>query len=214
MAAPLIGITTDLVDDRCRVAASYATRVREVGGLPVLLPCVPQCAAEYARRCDGIVFSGGDDPIMEQWGSTTHPLATKVHPRRQAFETALLAALDEGATPVLGICLGMQLLGLHRGGVLDQFLPETLDTAELHFPKTAHRVTGVLGEGLVQSHHRQALRDAGSLRVVATAVDGVIEAVRDEDRPFYLGVQWHPERTQDADLGTGLFRDLVRAAAR
>ncbi len=212
MSAPLIGITTDLVDDRHRVAAGYATRVCEAGGVPVLLPCVAACAFEYARRCDGIVFSGGDDPIMEQWGRPTHPRATKVSPRRQAFETALLAALDEDATPVLGICLGMQLLGLHRGGELDQHLPDTLDTAALHWPTTAHRVTGALGDGLVHSHHRQALRTAGTLRVVATSPDGVIEAVRDDDRPFYVGVQWHPERTDNETLGAGLFARLVDAA--
>jgi gamma-glutamyl-gamma-aminobutyrate hydrolase PuuD len=36
--------------------------------------------------------------------------------------------------------------------------------------------------------------------------------VRDEARPFYVGVQWHPERTRDQRLGPGLFRDLVGAA--
>ena len=40
----------------------------------------------------------------------------------------------------------------------------------------------------------------------------MIEAVRCKDRPFYLGVQWHPERTDDAALGLGIFRQLVDAA--
>jgi putative glutamine amidotransferase len=47
---------------------------------------------------------------------------------------------------------------------------------------------------------------------VARAADGVIEAVRNEGRPFYLGVQWHPERTGDERLGAGLFRELVAAS--
>ena len=42
--------------------------------------------------------------------------------------------------------------------------------------------------------------------------DGVIEAVRDPQRPFFLGVQWHPERTSDAVMGVGIIRKLVDAA--
>jgi putative glutamine amidotransferase len=134
-------------------------------------------------------------------------------PRRQAFEVALLEALDaEGEVPVLGICLGMQLMGLHKGGRLDQHLPESLPTAESHSPRRSHAVSGELGCGPVHSHHRQALVDPGALRVIARAEDGLIEAVRDEARPFYVGVQWHPERTEDEALGPGLFRSLVAAA--
>ena len=192
---------------------SYFTAVTAAGGLGVLLPCEPARAEEYVRLCDGIVLTGGDDPIMEHWASVTHPTATKTDPRRQAFELALLAAIDtDGGPAVLGICLGMQLMGLHRGGTLNQHLPETLPTSDRHWPRNTHEIQGVLGEGVVHSHHHQALSDAGRLSVVATACDGVIEAVRDESRPFYLGVQWHPERTQDEKLGAGLFRELVGAA--
>ncbi|MCH7798778.1 MAG: gamma-glutamyl-gamma-aminobutyrate hydrolase family protein [Planctomycetes bacterium] len=213
MARPLIGITTDVDGDRYQVAASYVAAVTAAGGLGVLLPCEPARAGEYVRRCDGVLLTGGDDPIMEHWASVTHPAAKKIDPLRQAFELALLAALDtDEGPPVLGICLGMQLMGLHRGGALDQHLPETLATSARHGPRNTHEIQGDLGHGTVHSHHHQALSDAGGLHVVATARDGVIEAVRDESRPFYLGVQWHPERTPDEKLGAGLFRELVVAA--
>ncbi len=192
---------------------SYAAAVTAAGGLGVLLPCETARADEYARLCDGIVLTGGDDPIMEHWASVTHPAAKKIDPRRQAFELALLAALDASeGEPVLGICLGMQLMGLHRGGGLDQCLGETRSTSRRHWPKTTHPVSGALGEGLVHSHHRQALADPGSLEVVARAADGVIEAVRDAERPYYVGVQWHPERSGDGRLGAGLFGSLVERA--
>ena len=114
--------------------------------------------------------------------------------------------------PGLGSCLGMQRRGLHRGGALDQHRPETLATSGLHWPGSTHHIRGALGDGVVPSHHHQALSDAGGLRVVATATDGVIEAVRDDRRPFYLGVQWHPERTAVEQFGAGIFRALVSAA--
>jgi putative glutamine amidotransferase len=152
---------------------------------------------------------------MSRWNLSTHPKATPLHPQRQAFELALLEALDRApAKPALGVCLGMQLMGLHRGGTLDQHLPDSLPTAVLHWDHGSHEIAGELGRGLVHSHHRQALTHAGSLAVIARAPDGVIEAVRDAARPaMYLGVQWHPERTHDEKLGAGLFRKLVMAAS-
>lgn len=212
---PVIGMTTDMEDDRLTVRSHYARIVHEEGGVPMLLPPIVALAERYVAQCDGVILTGGDDPIMEQWGVATHPQAKKIHPDRQAFELALLDALDRSSSrPVLGVCLGMQLMGLRAGGTLDQFLPETLATAGDHWDRKPHAVRGELGEGVVLSHHRQALTDAGRLRVVATAPDGVIEAVDDPARRFYLGVQWHPERTEDEALGRGIIRRLVAAARR
>ena len=61
--------------------------------------------------------------------------------------------------------------------------------------------------------NRQALTGTGGLEVAARAPDGLIEAVLDPRRPFHVGVQWHPEHTQDPRLGRGLFERLVAAAA-
>ena len=213
MRLPFIGITCDIRDDRYIAAPLCASAVAQAGGLPVLLPCLADRAPDYVARCDGIILSGGDDPIMESWGISTHDQAKPIAPERQAFELALLEELQgELERPVLGICLGMQLMGLHRGGALDQHLPSTLATADQHWGKREHPVSGTLGQGTVHSHHRQAITEPGELTVVATAPDGVIEAIQDNQRPFYLGVQWHPERTKDDRFGSGLIRKLVEAA--
>ena len=144
------------------------------------------------------------------------PHGLSIVPRRCVLALMLFALTSAGhaaeGKPVLGVCLGMQLMGLHAGGVLDQHLPDHLVTAHLHWDRRAHEITGELGSGTVHSHHRQALSDPGRLRVIASAPDGLIEAVRSNDRPFYLGVQWHPERTTDERLGIDLFRQLVTAA--
>lgn len=207
---PLIGITPDRLDDRIQVRPSYLRAVRASGGLPVVLSGDPEDIPAILERMDGFVFTGGDDPIMESFGHATHPEACRVDPRRQEFELALLARLDDRSSlPVLGVCLGMQLMGLHAGGRLDQHLPDSLPTAADHAGGRSHAVEGSLGTGIVWSRHRQAIIDSGSLEIVARAPDGVIEAVANPDRPMYLGVQWHPERTEDPTLGTDLFRRLV-----
>jgi len=214
----VIGITVDVEGEgeetRLSLRPHYARMVHEEGGLPIILPPIAQLAEAYVRQCDGFILTGGDDPIMEHWGIPTHPKARKIHPDRQRFELALLDALGSAHRPALGVCLGMQLMGLHAGGKLDQFLPESLSTAADHWDRKPHAIQGELGEGIVLSHHRQALIDPGRLRIVATASDGVIEAVEDASRPFYLGVQWHPERTEDETLGRSIIRRLIQAAWR
>jgi putative glutamine amidotransferase len=212
---PLIGITADAVEERFQLSRHYVRMVADAGGAATILPADREAIPTYLARCDGFLLSGGDDPDMTRWGLPTHPKAKTIDPERQAFELALLDALGLEPRPVLGVCLGMQLMALHAGGTLDQHLPDTLATAADHWDRTEHAVEGPLGSGLVHSHHRQAITDAGWMRVVARARDGVIEAVDrppDDGGPLYLGVQWHPERTADARLGRGIVRQLVEAA--
>lgn len=210
---PRIGITANLEDDEYRSRVHYVNAVSAAGAIPVLLPCIPDAIPAYLECCDAFVTTGGDDPIMEEFGVPTHEQAKKIDPRRQEFELELLKQLEQTEHPLLAICLGMQLMSLASGGTLDQFLPDSHATAELHWNGRTHMVEGVIGNGTVHSHHRQAIIDPGALEVVARAEDGLIEAVRDPRRQDRIGVQWHPERTSEAPLGALLFENLVRASA-
>jgi putative glutamine amidotransferase len=77
------------------------------------------------------------------------------------------------------------------------------------------RLAVILGDRSprVNSLHHQALKEVPpALTVVARAPDGVIEAVEMTDRPFALGVQWHPEELADGDArAQRLFDALVEA---
>jgi putative glutamine amidotransferase len=215
MSRPLIGLTVDVSGLRLQVARAYVRMLADVGADAVLLPPEPDSIEAYLRCCDGFLLTGGDDPIMEHWGVPTHPKARPVDPVRQAFELALLERLGRlPGVPVLGVCLGMQLMALQRGARLDQHLADSLPTADQHCGGVEHLVRGELGRGLVHSHHRQAVIEPGSLNVLALAEDGVIEAIAAPERRFYLGVQWHPEKTADPHLGREIFQRLVQAAAK
>ncbi len=210
MPAPLIGITADADERTYKCARAYSALVAEAGGTPVILPHRLDRLGEYLEWCAGFVLTGGDDPKMEEFGSATHPKATPLDPQRQAFEVALIRAAAP-TQPILGVCLGMQLMALVAGGRLDQHLPETHAGHEAHWGQKTHPVSGDLGTGAVLSHHRQAVADPGRLKVVARAHDGLIEAVADPACRFRLGVQWHPERTADPPLGRLLFGRLVES---
>lgn len=211
---PLIGITPDIANGRVGLSRAYEAAVSAAGGLPIALLPVQSRVAAIVDRLDGLILSGGDDPIMETWGRPTHPQADKVDPDRQKFDVAIYQRARAVGMPVLGICLGMQIIGLEAGAELDQHLPDSCATAGKHAHGTRHGVGGSLGQGQVHSRHHQALRTPGSCEVVATADDGVIEAIRDSSAEFCLGVQWHPERSGGGPMGSDIFEQFVRAAAR
>jgi putative glutamine amidotransferase len=209
---PRIGITPDLVDGKVVLSPRYLDSVAAAGGLPLVLAPQPALAADYVACCDGILLTGGDDVIMEDFGETTHASAITVDRHRQDFELAMLAALEaHPERPVLGVCLGMQLMGIEHEARFEQHLPDSLDTAIDHRHDALHLIEGDWLNGSVTSHHHQALLDGGRLDVIARAHDGVVEGVSHPSRPFYVGVQWHPERTDDEQLGPGLFRRLIEA---
>lgn len=243
MQAPVIGISIDNKNNEAssgtyESAIAYSRVIMNAGGIPLLLPHEPQLAGVYVEICDGLVLTGGADPHTEAFGQPTHPQAHPIDQRRQSFDLALLAAADlVPHKPVLGVCLGMQLMALHKGGRLNQYLPQTLESAKIHMNNRNHGLTLVVeksalfsgttgghGQCMVVSHHRQAVEDPGGLRIVAVAPDGVIEATDDPTRPFYIGVQWHPERAgvlddpntthrqTSPDVNLGLYQRLVHVA--
>lgn len=241
---PLIGVTGDVEPIagsttgayRVRVGAAYLDAVVRAGGVPVVLHADPALAAEYVRRLDGVILTGGHDIDTTAWGVALHAKAVTMDRRRQDFEVALLKAIDQAqALPTLGVCLGMQQMGVHNAGIgaLIQHLPDVVATAAQHTAQAGDglhtvkptaewgqsQLAGLSLAGGVASNHHQAIDQravAGSsrLRILARSEDGVLEAFDDPKRPFYVGVQWHPERTADAELGQGVITRFVQAARR
>ncbi len=225
MTADIVAAGTRLKAD---VGLAYAQCVHAAGGTPIILPPIPELLDAHLNLCDAFVLTGGDDPRTEEFGTPTHPKANPMHPQRQAYELALLRALQPRQhTPVLGVCLGMQLMSLVNGGQLDQHIADSRPDATRHWDGQ-HTILGtptlrvgssplpsslLIPSGLVASKHKQAVADPGRLQVLALSDDGLIEAVADPARKFYLGVQWHPERTQDPALGQRIFDELVKASA-
>lgn len=150
-----------------------------------------------------------------------------MNPLRTDFEIQLTRLALTRELPVFGICGGAQVLNVALGGSLYQDIPSQVPKAHKHSgsPERAHTVDIVPGTRLaavvgmpemrVNSLHHQAVKVPGQGMVVsASACDGVIEAVEIADRPFVIGVQWHPEQLfMDDDAAQRLFSAFVQAAA-
>lgn len=231
MRRPAIGITTYYEParwgvwqmDAALLPADYPRMVQRSGGLAVLLPPDAPAHAETAlERVDGLVVAGGADVDPARYAETRHPRTGTPAPERDAWELALIEAALRRGTPLLGICRGMQLLNVARGGTLIQHLPDTVGH-DGHAAEPGvfgeHRVlithgtrlaTVIADDPTVPTYHHQAVAAVGEeLRVSARAEDGTVEALEWEGGDgFALGVEWHPERGDDLRLT----RALVEAA--
>jgi putative glutamine amidotransferase len=226
---PLVGITTYVTEARfgtwdvesALVPAAYVRAVERAGGRALLVPPSEDGVEETLDALGGLILSGGSDLDPETYGQEPHPETRGVTPERDQAELALLEGALQRELPVLAVCRGSQVLNVARGGDLVQHLPEVVgDEKHRHTPGAfsdhdvtlapGTRLAGLLGEHApVKSHHHQGLGRIGEgLREAAWAEDGALEAVEDPERPFVLGVLWHPEEGEDLRL----FEALVQAA--
>jgi putative glutamine amidotransferase len=218
MSRPIIGITCDISDVNglvsYRVNRQYVQTVHAAGGVPVLLTHESGDALDLVDAVDGLIITGGKDIDLRKFGQELHPKSDVMNADRQSGEFGLLDALDKRPDkPVLGICLGMQMMGVHRGCHLAQHVPDIIEGGERHQSNQEHTIDGAIGKGVVTSSHHQALTEVGPFVELARSPDGCLEAIQLKDRAFYIGVQWHPERTKDPALGLGMVKKLVDAAA-
>jgi putative glutamine amidotransferase len=236
MSRPVIGICTALEQARWSVwdeqavllPRSYVLAVQRAGGLALMLPVDDETAedpGQLLELIDGLVLAGGADIDPGSYGQDPHETTIGTVPERDAFEIALVRGAIERNVPVLGICRGMQLINVARGGTLLQHLPERFGHHEHRrvvgsFDGADHDVEvrdgtlamRVIGEQrhATKSHHHQGVDRLGEGLEVSgvSALDGLPEAIELAGARFVLGVQWHPE----ADETSAVVGALVVAA--
>ncbi len=134
--------------------------------------------------CDGIILQGGDNFYN--------------------YDVEILKYIYEKDIPVLGICLGMQLMGSMFGGRLEKITKHKYkDKKYVHkvYIDKKSKLYSILESDVisVNSRHISAL-DNTNLDIVGLSDDNVIEAIEDKSKNFFIGVQWHPESMYSYDI--------------
>lgn len=207
----------------------YVEAVQRAGGAPVLLPVDQGWVDDPGAvldRIDGLLLAGGSDVDPASYGAEPHPKTFGALPLRDECEIALLREALERDMPVLGICRGMQLMNVARGGTLIQHLTDFVGDRRHQptlgsFEGTGHSVLLDEGSAVARaagvtelnalSHHHQAVDVIGDGVVISgrSASDDLPEALELPGHRFAIGVQWHPE----ADEHDPVIPAFVRAVA-
>ena len=204
MGRPRIGITKPHDGGRASYVAMWAA-VALAGGQGVALS-----SGMNWRDADisGLVIGGGTDVFPEHYGENAIENA-RYDQGRDEMEMYWARRARNSSLPTLAICRGAQIMNVAAGGGLHQFLKNVYD--DIDYPSTLigqafYRKLIMIEESStlanimkrhtarVNSIHKQAIAEVGEgLIVSAREANGVVQAVEDTSRDFYIGVQFHPE---------------------
>ena len=144
--------------------------------------------------CDGIIFQGGND----------------IYP----YHFQILDYCLNNNIPVLGICMGHQIIGLYSiGSNSDKDLIKVEghnDKVKKHEIKTINNtfINKILGDTpIVNTRHDYALNEVKHpFKVTAISEDKIIEALEYiDDNHFIIGFQFHPEDLDNTENIYNLF---------
>ena len=224
MSKPIIGITKP---ENKRLNFPFLAILFAIwlgGGKPKIISAKKGRADE---PIDGLMLGGGTDVFpghffKEPKENYRYDLA------RDQMEIALLKRADEERIPVFAICRGAQLMNVVNKGTLHMDMArvyEGTDYPQNVFGYIFYRKKILIEEEsllnhifqekemMVNSIHRQSIGEVGNgLKITAREPNGVVQAIEKPDRPFYLGVQFHPERLLYRKSFRSFFRLFIGAA--
>ena len=157
---------------------------------------------------DGLLLYGGADICPNRYG-LERKLNYAYDLERDALEFDILKNANENNKPVLGICRGAQLINVFHQGSLHIDVAKAYEKASypsnligyIFFRKKIKIKQDSLLFSLIKktntkvnSLHKQCVDQVGNgLVPTAHENNGVIQAIEDQHKKFYLGVQFHPE---------------------
>lgn len=204
MSQPLIGITKPERGDNLSYAA-MCTAIHLAGGTPMRLTTG---MSWQSAKIDGLLIGGGSDVFPEHYDQEAIDGA-RYDQGRDEMEMYWARKSRDEDIPTLAICRGAQVMNVANGGTLHQSLDKIYEDVDypssipgqFFYRKSIKIVKGSLLSNIlkrtrarVNSIHKQAIAQVGNgLNVTAHELNGVVQAIEDPDRRFYLGLQFHPE---------------------
>lgn len=187
-------------------------------------------ACEILDSCDGLVLTGGPDLHTKYFGNPNDTSLCEIDYHRDSLDMALASRAYINKLPVLAICRGMQIQNVAFGGKLIVDIPRDKPSDITHkiIDKPAEHIALIKDYSylkkfvkdsaiVVNSYHHQALGKVSDFFIVgATAEDGIVESIEWKDpsnKPYFIGVQWHPERLDwSHPLSLNLAIDFLKTA--
>ncbi|MEM6650571.1 MAG: gamma-glutamyl-gamma-aminobutyrate hydrolase family protein [Pseudomonadota bacterium] len=219
-SSPVIGITKPEKGDNLAYFA-ISSAVRLVGGQPLEMTTSMSWRETYIQ---GLIIGGGSDVFPPHYHQDAVEGA-QYDQGRDEMEMYWARKARDTNLPTLAICRGAQVMNVASGGSLHQKLDEIYE--DVDYPSTIYGQIfyrkeinidpqSLLSEIVssdtahVNSIHKQAIAETGeNLTVTARERNGVIQAIEDKSRPYYLGVQFHPEFLIHRTQFRNIFKKLV-----
>lgn len=196
-----------------------------------LFPMPIDSAMEILETCSGLLLSGGEDVYPGIYGMESDTArCTGIDRHRDSLEIAVIARAFDLGLPVMGICRGNQILNVYLGGTLYIDVPQDHGTGVIHqcddylncfhaiYPADSSLLKSISGadSASVTTNHHQAVRVlAQGLSANSYSADTVIEGIEwadPKEKPYLIGVQWHPERMEESNPLSGpLAKSFVTA---
>lgn len=205
MKRPIIGVVarpyiTDNNREVLCILESIRKSILKAGGIPhIILPTQDMIYINNKEKpltdtdkeildtqiemCDGILMPGGDMIYF--------------------YDKYICKKANEKDIPLLGICMGMQVMCNYNNENKNIKIEghkkpdnEYVHTVEIN---TDSKLYSIVNENIinVNSLHGYMVPNSGDYTISAKCND-IIEAIEKSDKLFSIGVQWHPERTEDA----------------
>ena len=165
--------------------------VKKHGGIPIGI-ILEEDYKSIIDICDGIIFQGGDN--FDEYD---------LEALKYAYDTEV---------KVLGICLGMQLMGILFGGKMIDVDNHKKKNLYAHIVKINRnsKLYDIYKSDIIKVNSRHnSVVESTSLNISAISNDGYIEAIEDSNKKFFIGVQWHPESMINDNYQNKLFEYFI-----
>lgn len=211
---PVIGITCKWNNEKIQ---DYIDAVKEFGGEPKIFASREKSsrehitsAPEYLKQIGGLLLAGGGAIDPARYYQKRRRKYNRISRTRDALDLHLCQKALETEIPIFGICRGIQVMSVTKGGFLHQSIRKERPEEKIRHkrkdePNLRHdiniqsrsRLYEIINEehATVISSHEQAVNEIGEGFVKTAYTEaGIIEAIEIPSRRFVIGVQYHPER--------------------
>lgn len=130
------------------------------------------------KMCDGFILQGGTDYYD--------------------IDLAITKYLYQNNIPTLGICLGMQTMAMCFDGIMKNIKKhksKKLYVHQININKSSKLYNIIKKEKIMVNSRHKSYIEKTNLKICAT--NKIIEAIEDDTKNFFIGVQWHPETLMD-----------------